>query len=78
MPKPANPRKKETIKAPEGPIPPFAKQLLGSSTDLRTNKWRLTCGACGKQWEPPTTMHARNWETCPKCHREETVDYNAN
>lgn len=55
---------------------PFAKRLLGSSHDGRTNRWELTCG-CGKQWEPTTTMLARRDEQCPRCGASQIVDYNA-
>lgn len=55
----------------------FTKICIGESTDRRTNKWVLTCGKCGKSFEPRTTMHAKQNVTCPKCGAEETVDYNA-
>ena len=55
---------------------PFAKRLLGSSGDGRTNRWKLTCG-CGKEWEPTTAMLAKRDEECPRCGAHQVVDYNA-
>ncbi len=51
------------------------KQYLGPSSDLRTNRWKLTC-KCGTKWEPTTTMRRCRLEQCPKCDIEEVVDYN--
>lgn len=56
--------------------PTFQKRIIGASPDRRTNRWELTC-PCGKRWIPTTTMFAKRHEQCPKCRREELVDYNA-
>lgn len=53
----------------------ITKRLLGPSSDLRTNRWELTC-PCGKTWKPTTTRLARRHEQCPRCKHEEEVDYN--
>lgn len=49
---------------------------LGLSSDHRTNRWRITCPACEKQFEPSTTMFSSHNITCPKCSTLLLVDYN--
>ena len=51
---------------------------LGPSSDLRTNRWRITCPTCGVSFEPPTTMFARQALDCSKlkCKTRLSVDYN--
>lgn len=56
--------------------PLFQKIYLGPSSDGRTNRWKLIC-QCGKNHIPTTTMLPKRSEQCPKCKREEVVDYNA-
>lgn len=53
----------------------FKKVFLGSSSDGRTNRWKLIC-QCVKEWKPTTTRFAKRDEQCPKCERAEIVDYN--
>ena len=53
----------------------FKKTYHGLSNDRRTNKWLLTC-PCGKSWNPTTTLFAIRSETCPRCEKTETVNYN--
>lgn len=52
---------------------------LGESPDQRTNRWRVTCPHCSKEFEPPTTMHGREILTCPrpKCLKSMLADYNS-
>jgi hypothetical protein len=52
---------------------------LGWSHDYRTNRWSVECPACGKTFEPQTTMLAHQHLTCParKCGVELSADYNA-
>ena len=54
-------------------------QWLGHSSDLRTNRWRITCPRCAKAFEPQTTMFATQVLTCParQCNASIFVDYNA-
>lgn len=54
----------------------FAKRLVGSSRDHRTNRWKLTCPECGQQHEPPTTLLRHSVEECPLCGHTAWVDYN--
>jgi DNA-directed RNA polymerase subunit RPC12/RpoP len=49
---------------------------LGPSSDHRTNRWRITCPACEKQFEPTTTMFSTHNVECPKCSTRLLVDYN--
>lgn len=55
----------------------FTVRLVGSSYDLRTNRWRATCRKCKKEYEPQTTM--LRWQTleCPKCGKIDIINYNA-
>jgi hypothetical protein len=53
----------------------FKFVLLGTSYDLRTNKWKAICKKCSKSHEPQTTMLAKQTVTC-KCGELEVVDYN--
>lgn len=52
---------------------------LGPSRDHRTSRWSCTCPACGKAFEPITTMFATQELTCPsgKCRAQLIVNYNA-
>lgn len=52
---------------------------IGSSHDARTNRWRVTCPACGHAFEPQTTRLATQHLRCPKpkCNAEMVADYNA-
>jgi hypothetical protein len=61
----------------EGTMSPYLT-YLGPSSDLRTNRWRITCPTCGSSFEPPTTMFARQVLECtrPKCKSSLSVDYN--
>ena len=51
--------------------------LLGPSSDRRTNRWRVKCISCEKDFEPPTTMRAKQLIDCQKCGCEMIADYNA-
>lgn len=53
----------------------FTVSLIGSSRDLRTNKWSVKC-ACGKRHEPDTTMLAKQRIVCPKCEYTAIINYN--
>ncbi len=50
-------------------------KCVRSSKDLSTNKWRVKC-TCGYVFNPPTTALATQIVHCPKCHKEESVNYN--
>jgi hypothetical protein len=50
------------------------KKNLGTDND-RANIWEITC-ECGHKFKPPTTFLRRQWVSCPKCGKSETVDYN--
>jgi rRNA maturation endonuclease Nob1 len=52
-------------------------QILGLSSDLRTNRWRITCPACGKTFEPQTTMFNQQSLQCPsgRCGKQMVADY---
>lgn len=54
-------------------------KFIGESRDGRTNRWRVTCPACGHEFEPPTTRLRYQHMNCskPKCGREMSTDYNA-
>jgi Zn finger protein HypA/HybF involved in hydrogenase expression len=54
----------------------FKVRLIGSSRDLRTNRWELTCKKCNKSHEPETTLLALQHIECPKCNEDETINYN--
>jgi len=49
---------------------------VGSSSDQRTNRWRIWC-PCGNVWCPPTTMLSRSCERCPRCDEYYRIDYNS-
>lgn len=49
---------------------------LGHSSDHRTNRWEATCPACGRKWEPRTTMCAGTSCQCPKCGVALLLEYN--
>lgn len=51
---------------------------LGLSSDLRTNRWRVTCPACKKTFEPSTTMFRQQSLQCPhgRCGKHMVADYN--
>jgi transcription elongation factor Elf1 len=51
------------------------KEYLGESRDMRINRWRITCDF-GKGFEPLTTMVSTQVVVCPKCGKEELVNYN--
>jgi hypothetical protein len=50
---------------------------LGLSSDLRTNRWRVTCPVCDKAFEPQTTMYVAHAVECPvkKCRAPLIVNY---
>jgi rRNA maturation endonuclease Nob1 len=52
-------------------------QILGLSSDLRTNRWRIICPACGKAFEPQTTMFNHQSLQCPsgRCGKQMVADY---
>jgi phage terminase large subunit GpA-like protein len=54
-------------------------KCIGSSHDGRTNRWRVTCPACGHAFEPLTTRLATQHLQCPKpkCNAGMFADYNA-
>lgn len=62
----------EKVESPPETVP----QYLGLSSDGRTNRWRVTCPACGYPEEPPTTLRACQALTCPACQAESVADYN--
>jgi hypothetical protein len=53
-------------------------EYLGASSDKRTNRWSVTCPACTKSFEPPTTMLQFQELVCrnSKCSQAMVVDYN--
>lgn len=50
----------------------------GRSSDYRTNRWRIVCPSCGREFNPRTTMLSKQELTCPfpKCGAEMLADYN--
>jgi hypothetical protein len=54
----------------------FKFNLLGNSTDYRTNRWQVTCKSCDNSFEPSTTMMAIQTIRCNKCNEEELINYN--
>lgn len=46
--------------------------FIGMSHDQRTNRWRVSCPACGGRFEPQTTMRSTQFLICPaaKCKRK--------
>lgn len=52
-------------------------QYLGPSSDLRTNRWRITCPACAKTFDPQTTMFRQQSLQCPhrRCGKQMIADY---
>lgn len=58
----------------------FETTCLGSSYDLRTNKWRVKCKKCNNSFEPPTTMLRYQTITCESrrksCGQSEIIDWN--
>jgi len=62
------------MKQKKQPIEPSIR-YAGPSTDLRTNKWSVTC-SCGKIFIPVTTMRSTQNFSCPKCDTHYFVDYN--
>lgn len=54
----------------------FKISYRGSSRDLRTNRWSFICKSCTKQFEPETTMLSKQVVYCPKCNKDEVIDYN--
>lgn len=50
----------------------------GPSSDHRTNRWSVTCPACGHVFDPPTTMKRYQSVACPagKCGKEVWADFN--
>ena len=53
----------------------FNFYVNGTSSDERTNKWRVNCKKCNQWFEPSTTMLAVQTIKC-KCGIEETINYN--
>lgn len=51
------------------------KRYVSLSRDGRTNVWEITCD-CGRSFRPGTTMYNTQLVTCPKCKKEEVMDYN--
>lgn len=53
-------------------------KCVGSSRDGRTNKWRVTCPSCAKEFIPQTTRLATQWLDCPntKCKASMLANYN--
>ena len=54
----------------------FKVSYLGMSRDYRTNRWRLECNNCKKQFEPETTILAKQTAECLKCQTTEVINYN--
>jgi DNA-directed RNA polymerase subunit RPC12/RpoP len=52
-------------------------KYLGLSSDLRTNRWCIACPACGKTFEPQTTMFRQQGLQCPhaRCGKQMIADY---
>jgi phage terminase large subunit GpA-like protein len=50
----------------------------GRSSDYRTNRWRVVCPNCGREFNPQTTLMSKQGLTCPfpKCAAEMHADYN--
>lgn len=55
-------------------VPIFA----GRSSDHHTNRWRIVCPNCGKEFNPQTTFMSKQELTCPfpRCGAEMLADYN--
>ena len=51
------------------------KRYIGHSRDYRTGRWKIIC-ECGKEIFPETTMLRYQEVVCPKCGKQETIDYN--
>lgn len=41
-------------------------RFIGASSDGRTNRWQVTCPACGNQFSPQTTRMSTQELDCPK------------
>ncbi len=59
------------------PVEFTVPRAIGLSSDRRTNKWRVTCPNCGKEFVPPTTMLRWQELQCEnrKCLAELRADY---
>ena len=55
----------------------MAMTAIGPSSDRRTTRWRITCPACGKRFEPRTTLMRFQDMGCPKCDATLIADYNS-
>jgi hypothetical protein len=56
--------------------PNFLVSLSGLSRDLHTNRWSVTSKCCNENFTPKTTMMRYQTVQCPKCKKEECLDYN--
>jgi len=54
-------------------------RFLGLSRDERTNRWKVPCPKCGKEFIPPTTMLNFDDQECPwaRCAARIHIDYTA-
>ncbi len=61
------------------PVEFTVPQVIGTSSDGRTNRWRVTCPNCGRQCEPPTTRLGWQGITCDnrKCLAYLRIDLTA-
>lgn len=61
------------------PVEFTVPEVIGTSSDGRTNKWRITCPACGCEFTPQSTMLRWQHMVCPriKCSAELHADYKA-
>ncbi len=50
-------------------------QIIGSSSDNRTNKWFFTC-ECGYGYKLRTTILNSDFTECPKCNQGYVLHYN--
>lgn len=51
-------------------------QVIGSSSDNRSNLWQIECPKCRYNFRPRSTMLAVDYFDCDKCGEELLMDYN--
>lgn len=48
----------------------------GLSDDARANRWKVACGSCGRNFNPPTTLRTHQEFDCPRCGAFHRADWN--